>query len=60
MPQEPLPKQTLSAKVLRRGQLDECGQGGLITSRILIETAWDFVQAKCSLCVGSNIKESII
>ena len=35
-----------------RSQLDRHGQECLVISRIFVETAWDLVQAKCSLSGG--------
>ena len=32
-----------------RGQLDHYGLDGLITSKILVDIVWNFVQTKCSL-----------
>ena len=34
----------------RRGQLDDHELDGSTISRILVETVWDLVQTKCSLC----------
>ena len=50
MPQKRLPKQTLNAEVSGRGQLEEHDQNGFITTRILVGTVCEFIQAKCSLC----------
>ena len=38
------------AKLNEKGQLDDHEQDGLIISRILVATVWDFVQAKCRQC----------
>ena len=49
MPHQRLPWQTLFAEV-RRGQLDNHKQDGLIISRSLVGNVWDFIRAKCSMC----------
>ena len=47
---------TASQKTLNvgvgRSQLEDNEQDGLIISRILVGTVWDFIQAKCSLRWG--------
>ena len=46
MPQERLPKQALLAKANGEDQSDDQELDGLITLRIMDETAWDFTQTK--------------
>ena len=46
MPQERLPKQALLAKANGEDQSDDLELDGLITLRIMDETAWDFTQTK--------------
>ena len=48
--QERLPSKLYLLKRMRRSQLDNHEQDGLIIWRILVGTVWHFVQAKCSLC----------
>ena len=47
---ERLPKQTLFAEVSGKRPVGHRKQDGLIISRIVVGTVWDFIQAKCSLC----------
>ena len=49
MSQERLPRQTLYAEVVKRGQLDNHEQVSLIILSILIGTVSDLIQAKCNL-----------
>ena len=45
---------------MRRGQLEDHGQNGLIVSRILVETVSDFIQAKYTLSRFTCPKNAVL